>query len=458
MSSYRALLARPGARAVALACGLGWLSFSSYALALVLAVEAASGSFATAGATVAAFAAGSALLAPLRGRVVDRRGPRALATFAIPHAAALLGLVALCAGAVGGGSSLEGSAQGAERAAMWPLLVCAALAGATAPPLIATARSLWPRVAGAELARSGHALNAALGDAAQVAGPALTGALAALAVPLVALAALIPGVVAGALLLARAAPRAAAPASSRAAAPVAIATRAAESLVPPRYETLRCSTRARGLRANRALRTLVVCEIALGLWLGALEVAAPALAAADGGAAARGALPLALFATASVVASLWSGRTGGRTHRRERDAAPPRERRRARRRLPRDAPTRYLAASLALALILPLCLLAPSLGGLTVTAAAAGTAFGVLNVALFELLDRLVAPARAIEAFTWLTSGQGAGLALGAAGAGQLARGDATGALLLVALPPALAAALAIARRATLRPLPAADA
>ena len=66
-STYRALFRRAEARSVALSCGLGWLSFAGYGLAIVLAVEAATGSFAVAGATVAAFSAGSALLAPLRG-------------------------------------------------------------------------------------------------------------------------------------------------------------------------------------------------------------------------------------------------------------------------------------------------------------------------------------------------------------------------------------------------------
>jgi hypothetical protein len=38
MSKYVALLARPGARPLGLACGLGWLSFASYGFATVLAV------------------------------------------------------------------------------------------------------------------------------------------------------------------------------------------------------------------------------------------------------------------------------------------------------------------------------------------------------------------------------------------------------------------------------------
>ena len=128
MSWYRALFARRGARTVALSCALGWLSFSSYGLAIVLAVQAATGSFAVAGAAVGAFSAGSALLAPARGRFVDRRGPRAVACFAGPHAAALTLLVAGCAAS--------------QRSGL--LVAAAALAGASVPPLIATARSLWP--------------------------------------------------------------------------------------------------------------------------------------------------------------------------------------------------------------------------------------------------------------------------------------------------------------------------
>src|SRR5689334_8987970 len=97
MSTYRALLARPGARPLAFACAAGWLSFGSYGPAVVLAVHAASGSFAAAGAAVAAFSAGSGLLAPVRGRFVDARDPRALAWFAPVHATGLALLVAGCA-------------------------------------------------------------------------------------------------------------------------------------------------------------------------------------------------------------------------------------------------------------------------------------------------------------------------------------------------------------------------
>lgn len=387
MLSYRALLARPGARAVALSCGLGWLSFSSYGLAIVLAVQTASGSFAVAGAAVGAFSAGSALLAPVRGRFVDRRGPRGVAVFAVPHAAALALLVVACA------ASLSAAL----------LVACAALTGACVPPLIATSRSLWPAVAGQDLARTGHALNAVLGDLAQVAGPALTGALAALASPLIALGVLVPGAAASAALLALAAPR-----KPR--------RRPVDGPAAPRVPGL--------LRESATLRVLVACELALGVTLGALEVAAPVIAA-GAGSAALAALPLALFALGSVALSLWSGTA----------------------RACGAAGSRYVAGTAVLAAVLPLCAVVPTVAGISVVLLAAGAGFGLLTVALFELLDDVVAAARAVDALTWLTTAQGAGMAAGAAAAGALAGGGATDMLVLAALPAAGAAALACVAR-----------
>jgi len=93
------------------ACAAGWLSFSSYGLAIVLAVRAVTGSFQLAGAASALFAAGSASLAPARGRTVDRLGWPALAGLAGLHTGAMAVLAA--AGMLGG--------------APWPLPAAAAL-------------------------------------------------------------------------------------------------------------------------------------------------------------------------------------------------------------------------------------------------------------------------------------------------------------------------------------------
>jgi hypothetical protein len=66
------------------------------------------------------------------------------------------------------------------------------------------------------------------------------------------------------------------------------------------------------------------------------------------------------------------------------------------------------SASLAL---VPLC----------AACAIAGAGHGRFTVALLELLDHLVPARNAVEALTWLTSAQGAGLALGALLGGALA-------------------------------------
>lgn len=113
------------------------------------------------------------------------------------------------------------------------------------------------------------------------------------------------------------------------------------------------------------------------------------LAARSGAAAA---VPLAAFAVASMGAAWWSGRAAG------------------------AGPRRRLAAGLALlgggsALAL---LAAPA------TVAVAGAGYGLLTVALLELLDGVAPPHRQVEAFTWLTSAQALGLALGSVSAGAL--------------------------------------
>ena len=65
-------------------------------------------------------------------------------------------------------------------------------------------------------------------------------------------------------------------------------------------------------------------------------------------------------------------------------------------------------------------LVVPSLVGIAAVAVLVGLGYALLNVALFQMLDHVVAADRAVEAFTWLTTATAAGTSLGAVSAGQL--------------------------------------
>jgi hypothetical protein len=208
----------------------------------------------------------------------------------------------------------------------------------------------------------------------------------------VALAALAAGPLAGALLVARAAPGSASPHR------------------PP----------DRRLLASRGLRTMVLAATFLAISLGAMEICAPALALRDGGPALA-ALPLGGFAGGAFLSSLRIGKAAGAM----------------------DAGRLFLGGFLALAAVLALSAAAQTLLAFTAVLAAAGACYAMLNVGLLELLDEVVPADRATEGLTWITSAEGLGLAAGTAVAGRLADGSLEAALLLVALAPAVGALLA---------------
>lgn len=170
-----------------------------------------------------------------------------------------------------------------------------------------------------------------------------------------------------------------------------------------------------------------MCDVGIGVWVGALEVAVTAVAA-RAGTAALGAVLLSASAVGSILVSFLSG--SGRISR------PP--------------VWRYMVGCCIVAGALLPTMVAHSLPALAVVVALSGAGFGLLGVALFELLDHVVPADRAVEAFTWLTTGQAAGTALGASTAGQLAMSKPTAAFYLVAFSAAAVAAIAVARRRTL--------
>jgi MFS family permease len=127
---YRLLLRQPELRRLIAVSVVGRLPIGVTGLAILLAVQHASGSFAAGGAASGAYVFGLALVAPLLGRTIDRIGPRPpLYACAALFPAALLGLAA---------TVLRG----------WPagwVYVFSGLAGATFPPITVCMRTFLRR-------------------------------------------------------------------------------------------------------------------------------------------------------------------------------------------------------------------------------------------------------------------------------------------------------------------------
>lgn len=331
-----------------------WLSYGVASLALFLVVHRATGSSGVAGVAVGAFSFGSAPSAPLRGRILDRHGVRPwLPLFALGYASALILLTIF--------------ARVHPRA--WLLVLCAAIAGVSTPPLIAVLRNLWAGAVDPTLLRRAYALTALIGDIGLAAPPALAAGLFVLApsspLPLAAAAAL-------------------------------LATTLAVGLAP-RSEHVRTSThlsKQRSLLAATPMRIMLGVSVAIGTTFGLVTVAVPA-AATRWNVTGYSGLLLAAFSLGSITGGLWYGRRHWRR--------PPEQ--------------RYLFAVLAMAIALLPALLASNAATLAPLLIVAGLGSGPATISLYEVLDT-VAPTRGTEALTWITSLEAIGTSAGAAASG----------------------------------------
>ena len=158
LSPYLAIVRTPQVPRLVWTALIGRLVIGMSGLAIVLLVRHDAGSFALAGVTSGSFALGSAVAAPLVGRVVDHDGQtRALLACAVVCASAFTAL-ALSAGHVPNG--------------VLPAL--AAVGGATVPPIGACMRALWSFLIGrgAEL-QTAFAFEATVQEAVFILGPLL---------------------------------------------------------------------------------------------------------------------------------------------------------------------------------------------------------------------------------------------------------------------------------------------
>jgi len=368
---------------------VGRVGFAMLPLGLVLFATGQLDSTVEAGGLVAAFGVASAA-APLRGRVVDRAGSRALVAFAVACALGLVGLYA----------------AGVHGAAAPPLLALAAFTGAMTPPLGPFTRAIWGTALHDREDRRHRvfALDSAGEESALIVAPLIVGAIVALGSAGGALL-----VAAGGLLLGTTATAAS---SLAAAVPRAGAGRAP----------------AARSRLPLALWLVIASLLGPGATLGTINVAVPALAAHTGAAATAGLL-LAALAIGTAGASLLAGRRDWR----------------------RPATQRLVALQLGLAVTLALAAIAaerPLLVGVVLVLA--GMTVGAMFVTLYVLADVLSPQGTGTRTFAWLVTANNGGLALGAAVAGALvaSHGSAAGLWLGAACAAAGAALAAAASRA----------
>ncbi|AEV83317.1 MFS transporter [Actinoplanes sp. SE50] len=158
-AAYRALLDRPGFRRYAIIGLASKLAPGMAGLSLLLLIGDHY-SLATAGLAVSASAVGQGVSAPVRGRLIDRfaAGPVLIGCLAAQVAAT----VALVATAGRTGPAVV-------------MLTCAAIMGATGPPVAVMMRTLWRRVTDAGTLSTAMALDSSMAGAALIVGPAVAG-------------------------------------------------------------------------------------------------------------------------------------------------------------------------------------------------------------------------------------------------------------------------------------------
>jgi MFS family permease len=358
---YREFLALPGAARLLIGSLAGRLPLGMSSLAVLLLVHLKTGSFATAGIAVGAFTLSSAVTTPVQGRLVDRvGGPPVLIAFALAQAAGMIALVV--------------AAQ--LRAAPGVLVVLAAIAGAMTPPLSASVRALWPRVARSTATlEAAYQLDATSQELIWTTGPLLVAAAVAAGSP--AAAVLLSGAItlAGTLLFATAPPARAWRGLGR----------HAERPTPI---------------TNPALQIVLAATLLVGLGIGAIEVALPAFAVRHGSHAAAGIL-LGLWSVGSLIGGLTYGGRLGRTR----------------------MTARYVWLMLLVAATTAPLIFAGSLAAALPLSLLAGVGFAPLMACQYSLVSALADRRSVTEAFAWTSTALVGGIAGGNAVGGALVQG-----------------------------------
>jgi MFS family permease len=389
VGQYRRVLNAPDVRGLVLASVLARIPLGIGAIALVLFVQHATGSYGVAGAVTAVYAGSSALLAIVMARFIDRRGQTVVLLSAL--AVSTIGMVALIS------FGLSGSPG-------WVLALCAPAVGAL-PPITGSFRALWPGLVQPDELTTAYALDAIGMELSFFIGPLITGLLVAAFSPQ------LPLIVGLVLLNVGTLWFALSPASRQ-----------------WRGDPTR-SPHLAGALVSQGLRTLLIGALGIGVCFGTLEVGLAAYGNEQGITGLAGLL-IALQAFASGIAGLWYGVNAERLGSRVRG---------------------LLILLIALPISVGLLAAAPSLAVVVPLALVSGCVIAPLTAAQNLLAGSLAPRGVVTEAFTWLTTATVVGVATGNAAGGALI--DATSwrvAVLGGVAVAVVAAVVTIARRGTL--------
>jgi MFS family permease len=381
-----------GAAAPFVASLIGRLPMGAIGLVFILRTHDITGSFAAGGLATGAYALSLGLVAPGLGRLIDIKG----------QSLVLLAAATLQAAALIGFAALPGDA------ALALIVALAALTGASQPPLGATVRSLWARDLDDATRHVLFTGESAVLEAIYIAGPVL----------------IIAGI--GGLV--------SIPAAAVACGVFTMIGTVMFVLTPASRAWRPELDRVRGLAgalASPGVRTLLATMGVLGIGVGMIEVAVPALCERAGTPSATG-FVFGLWGLGSLIGGAVASRM---------DAGP-------------DPGRRVILLLAALAGgTLPL-VLASDVASLAALIFLAGIAIAPALAAVHSLAGRLATRGTITEAYTWLGTGMGAGIAVGAALGGAVVEGSGSHtAFALSAAALGVAAAVAGTRRASLRPL-----
>ncbi|MFD9871117.1 MFS transporter [Streptomyces niveus] len=381
MSTYAAVLRTPYAASTFGASLLGRLSYGTLSLSLLLAVKDASGSLAVAGTVLALFGATGVVLSPVRAAMVDRYGPRrALVPMAVLYAGLLIALAVVTRE----GHTAQGAPE-AESASGVLLGALAALAGALAPPLGPTMRTLWSQLLpDRRMLRRAYSLDGVAEELILVAGPLLVGVLVTYAEPAAGVAASAVLVLVGTVALAL--------------SPVPFSLGGADEASARRT---RCWGRGREERpprtGPRGLWQPVLAAAATGLCLGGLDllvVSFTELRHRPGAVA----WVLAVLSAGSAVGGLAYGAVSWRS----------------------GARPRLAVICAALGVALAAAGLAPNVYALGAAVAVAGLFVAPALTTAYLMADETVAPEARTRAGAWVNAAVNAGISGGTATAGLL--------------------------------------